>query len=101
MDYIFQFVQPFVDFFCKYYLNGCFIFIFVLITSVAIAVHLSKDKKGNHTMSLDDVCVSLMMGAVLVVTWPVIVSLAFFAGICYLYYYLVGLILRLVIKRIN
>lgn len=101
MDYIFQFAQPFVDFFCKYYLNGCFIFIFVLITSVVIAVHLSKDKKGNHTMSLDDVCVSLMMGAVLVVAWPVTVSLAFFAGICYFYYLIVGLIIKLVTKRIS
>ena len=27
MDIIFAFVQPFVDFFAKHYINGCFLFL--------------------------------------------------------------------------
>ena len=101
MDIIFAFVQPFVDFFAKHYINGCFIFTFILITGIVILAHLSKNSRGEHTMTADDVCASAMGGSVLIIIWPVIISLAIIAGICYFYYLIVGLIIKLVTKRIS
>ena len=101
MDIIFAFAQPFIEFFSKHYVNGCFIFIFVLITGIAISAHLSKNARGEHTMTADDVCASDMGGSVLIIIWPIIITLAIIAGICYLYYFLVGILIRLIIRRIK
>ena len=101
MDYIFQFAQPFVEFFCANYKNGCFLFIFLAITGIIIIVHLDKDSQGNHNTSVDKVCMMSMVCVIFILTWPVILTLAFIAGVCYFYYLIVGLIIKLVTKRIS
>lgn len=52
-------------------------------------------------MTADDVCSSAMGGSVLIIIWPIIITLAIIAGICYFYYLIVGLIIKLVTKRIS
>lgn len=101
MDYIFQFAQPFVEFFCANYKNGCFLFIFLAITGIIITVHLDKDSQGNHNTSVDEVCMMSMVCVIFILTWPVVLTLAFIAGVCYFYYLIVGLIIKLVTKRIS
>lgn len=101
MDYIFQFAQPFVEFFCANYKNGCFLFIFLAITGIIIIVHLDKDSQGNHNTSVDEVCMMSMVCVIFILTWPVVLTLAFIAGVCYFYYLIVGLIIKLVTKRIS
>lgn len=101
MDYIFQLAQPFVEFFCANYKNGCFLFIFLAITGIIIIVHLDKDSQGNHNTSVDEVCMMSMVCVIFILTWPVVLTLAFIAGVCYFYYLIVGLIIKLVTKRIS
>lgn len=88
-------------FFCANYKNGCFLFIFLAITGIIIIVHLDKDSQGNHNTSVDEVCMMSMVCVIFILTWPVILTLAFIAGVCYFYYLIVGLIIKLVTKRIS
>lgn len=101
MDIIFQFVQPFVEFFCANYKNGCFLFIFLAITGIIICVHLDKDSQGNHNTAVEDVCIMSIICGIFILIWPVVFTLAFIAGVCYFYYLIVGLIIKLVTKRIS
>ena len=43
----------------------------------------------------------LIVCGVFILIWPIIITLAFIAGVCYFYYLIVGLIIKLVTKRIS
>lgn len=91
MDIIFQFVQPFVEFFSAHYTTGCYILVFLVITGIVVSIHLDKDSKGRHTTSVEEVCV---ISVIFILIWPVVVSLALIFGIFYSYYLLIGILIK-------
>ena len=94
MDIIFQFVQPFVEFFSAHYTTGCYILVFLVITGIVVSIHLDKDSKGRHTTSVEDVCVISLISVIFILIWPVVVSLALIFGIFYSYYLLIGILIK-------
>lgn len=94
MDIIFQFVQPFVEFFSAHYATGCYILVFLVITGIVVSIHLDKDSEGRHTTSVEDVCVISLISVIFILIWPVVVSLALIFGICYSYYLLIGILIK-------
>lgn len=96
MDIVFAFIQPYIDFCIDNYWSVLIISIVLITTVVFIIQHL--DSSTLKDLGFDPSGVMLFITAV---AWPISLVLIVFVSIVCLYFYLIGILVRLVKKRIS
>lgn len=96
MDIVFAFIQPYIDFCIDNYWTVLIISIVLITTVVFIIQHL--DSSTLKDLGFDS---SGLMLYITAVAWPISLVLISFVLIVCLYFYLIGILVRLVKKRIS
>lgn len=96
MDIVFAFIQPYIDFCIDNYWTVLIVSIVLITTVVFIIQHL--DSSTLKDLSFDPSGVMLFITAVI---WPISLVLIAIVLIVCLYFYLIGILVRLVKKRIS
>ena len=101
MDIVFAFIQPYVDFCIN---NYWLVFILIFLFCITVGIILSHLKiidpslfftKGDSFLSFSTTTVFVSF------FWPLVLVIVFVLSAIYFYYVIIGLIVKIVLKRIS
>lgn len=100
MDTIFAFIQPFVEYVGRTYWEGFVVVLVITITLGMVLIHIERSTDKKYYPDGEDTLGFLFYVSILSFGWPVALAIGSLCLLGWLYYVIVGLILKILSKRI-
>ena len=95
METIFKFIEPYVEFSSTHYLPMFIILVIVCITILIAFIHLTKD----DSIDIEAIAGMSVITFICCLAWPLCLAIIACILSCLFYYYFIGFLIKVVLKR--